>query len=509
MKKITALVLAVILMIGLLTGCGSGNSTTTASATEKTETEAPAKVVVESLYFDAVPRDLTKVEEAINAITVPAINVEVELYPLGFMDAATQVSLMITSGGGIDLVVCAGRSDFLSLVNNNMLMDLSSLLENYGSDIKKNAPNAIPGGYVGDKLYGIPSIEKYGRTYGLIIRKDVVDSVGWTKTENLTMDDMSEFLEKAHAANPDINLIQLSGGGNSVANFEMMTPVDYLGADAACGGMIGIGKGQGESIVNIFATEEYKAYVKKMREWYLAGYFNADAATQTESNQSFVTSGASAGYWLQTELDMVATQSAGNGVEMIALNTRPQTLVTGDINNQTWSIPYNCKNPEAAMKLLNMMWGSEDLINTIYYGVEGLDYRYMDDNSGRITYLEGETAQTCGYHQWFGLYGDTSQRLVWDSLPADFKAQLAAFNNNLTDENRSRYLGYAFNPDVVKTQYAAVNDVISTYRTSLECGVVDPDKILPEFLQKLEAAGISEIIAENQKELDNWIAANK
>lgn len=468
--------------------------------------EEPVHIVLESLYFDAVPRDLEAVEAAINEITIPEINVEVELYPFGFMDAASQVSLMISSGDQLDLIVNANRSDFLSQVNKNMLYELTDLLNEYGTGIQETAPNAIPGGYVGTELYGIPSVEKYGRTFGLLVSKEVVDAVGWEKTEDLTMDELGEFLALAHEAYPDKNLIQLSGGANNVADFEYFYPIDYLGADAACGGVIGIGADEEGGIVNVFASEEYAAYCRKMREWYLAGYINQDAATQTEANQSFITAGTALGYFATTELDMVGDQSINVGVELVALNTRGQKLVQGDIAGQTWSIPYTCENPEAAMKLLNMMWTNEDLINLIYFGIEGLDYQVLDDGSGRIGYLDGETAQTVGYRQFFGLYGNTAKRLVWESLDADYKEQLEAFNNNISDENRSKYFGYAFDPSTMKTQYAAVNDVISTYRTSLECGVVDPDEVLPQFIAALETAGINDIIEANQAALDAWLA---
>ena len=531
MRKFMAMLLAAVLCVALLAGCTDGSSdkskeasetvsqnagdsgnTADSQETEKEETttetaEAPAHVVVESLYFDAVPRDIAEVEKAINAITIPEINVEVELYPLAFSDASTQVGLMISSGSQLDLVVNF-RPDFLSLVNKNMVLEISDLLDQYGQGIKETAADAIPGGYVGDKLYGIPSVEKYGNTYGLLIDKEVVDTVGWTKFEDLSVEELGQFLAKAHEAYPDTALIHLTGGGNSVDNFNMLYDVDYLGSGSGTGGIMGIGEGEGDEIVNVFATEEYAEFCKTMHEWYEAGYFNKDAATSMEAGQNAVTAGTAKGYFIQTELDMVPAQSAANGLEMVALNTRSQTLVMNNITSGTWSIPYNCKNPEAAMKFLNMMWTNEDIINLIYYGVEGLDYRYMEDGSGRITYLEGETPQTVGYHQWFGIYGNTPLRLVWDSLPADYKDQLEEFKNNINESNQSKFMGYAFDPDPVKTEYAAVSDVISTYRTSLECGVTDPETTLPQFLKDLEAAGIDKIIEANQSALDAWKAAN-
>lgn len=519
MKKLLALVLAAVLALGTLAGCtkpaGNDNTqgadTSAAQETKADDTKeaqpsdgSMPKIVLECLYFDAVPRDLAEVEKALNAISEKEIGVTVELYPLGFMEASQQVGLMISSGSQLDLIVCAGRADFLSLVNKNMLLDLDELLEKVGQPVKEAAAEAIPGGYVGGKLYGIPSIEKFGSINGLCVEKAVVDAAGWTKFDNLTIEDLGEFLAKAKEVT-DKHLIHLSGGGNSVANFENLFVVDYLGCDAACGGLLGVGPEEGDQIVNIFATDEYRNYCKTMHEWFQAGYFNADAATNTDSGQAAVTAGTGASYFIKTELDMVPQQAAANGVEMVGLNTRPHIVVTGDIAQQTWSIPYTCTDPEAAMKVMNLMWTNEDFINTLYYGIEGLDYRVMED--GRFTFVEGESPQTCGFHQWFGLYGNVAARGVWDPAPADYKEQLAAFNADVNDSNKSKFYGYAFNPDVVKTQYAAVNDVISTYRTSLECGVVDDvDGVLDQFIKDLETAGINEIIAANQKALEEWKA---
>lgn len=507
-KRVLAMLLSGVMAMTLLAGCG-GSSTggqTQESAGGSESGSEPTKIVLETLYFDAEPTDLALVEAAINEITIPEINVEVELYPMAFMEATQKVSLMISGGQQLDLIVNAMRSDYLSLVNKNMLLPLDDLYEEYGADIKANAEMVIPGGYVGDELYGIPSIEKYGRTYGLLVKKEVTDTIGWTKFEDLSIDEMADFLAQAKEAFPGVNMIHITGGGNNIADFEFFNPIDYLGADPACGGIMGIGPDTDDTIVNVFATQEYADYCKKMREWFLAGYFNADCATSTDTSQSAITAGTGVGYFMSSELDMVAAQSGANACEMVALNTRGQYLVQGDINNQTWSIPVTCENPEAAMKLMNLMWGNVDLINLLYYGIEGLDYVYMDDNSGRITYPEGQTAQTVGYHQWFGLYGDTTQRLTWDTLDADYHEQLVTYNTSVNESNTSKYLGYSFNPDVLKKQYSAVQDVIMTYRTALECGAADPDEVLPQFLEALDAAGINEVIAKNQEGLNEWLA---
>lgn len=91
-------------------------------------------------------------------------------------------------------------------------------------------------------------------------------------------------------------------------------------------------------------------------------------------------------------------------------------------------------------------------------------------------------------------------------LTEDYYQELADFNNSIDDAHTSKVLGYCFNTDTVSTQYAALSDVVTQYATSLSLGVSDPDTTIPEFLSALDAAGINEVIAENQSQLDAWLA---
>ena len=60
----------------------------------------------------------------------------------------------------------------------------------------------------------------------------------------------------------------------------------------------------------------------------------------------------------------------------------------------------------------------------------------------------------------------------------------------------------------MKTELAACSNVVSEYNVSLTSGLVDPETVIPEFVEKLEAAGIDKIIAEKQSQLDAWAEDN-
>ncbi|MNP84439.1 hypothetical protein D3C76_1837450 [compost metagenome] len=54
-----------------------------------------------------------------------------------------------------------------------------------------------------------------------------------------------------------------------------------------------------------------------------------------------------------------------------------------------------------------------------------------------------------------------------------------------------------------------MGNVIAQYYLPLETGSVDPEEILPQFIAKLKTAGIDKVIAEKQKQLDEWVKSNK
>ena len=68
-------------------------------------------------------------------------------------------------------------------------------------------------------------------------------------------------------------------------------------------------------------------------------------------------------------------------------------------------------------------------------------------------------------------------------------------------------MGYCFViTDEISSAYSAVTAVIEQYAPVISAGAVDPETSLAEFNAALEAAGIDDIIAANQEQLDAWLA---
>ena len=50
-----------------------------------------------------------------------------------------------------------------------------------------------------------------------------------------------------------------------------------------------------------------------------------------------------------------------------------------------------------------------------------------------------------------------------------------------------------------------MSNVYDQYYKVLTYGDVNPDEFLPKFLEELETAGINDIIAEYQSQVDEWL----
>ena len=68
-------------------------------------------------------------------------------------------------------------------------------------------------------------------------------------------------------------------------------------------------------------------------------------------------------------------------------------------------------------------------------------------------------------------------------------------------------MGYVFDETEYQAEMSNIRATINTYGPSLSCGTVDPDEVIPEFLQELESAGINDVIAANQEQFNDWLAS--
>lgn len=519
-KRILSFIICFAMAVSMLTACSSNQTDNTKSDTaENTQAENgttaskptaepvgdPYEVVMTYPTLGFTPTDIQMVEDAVNAISVPEVNVKVKLYPISLFELASQANLMIANNEKLDLLLVFGplgpASDY---VNKGMLLPLDDLVNQYGAEITAAEGKAIAGGYIDNTLYSVPSEEKMGRQYGFAFRTDILEKYGYNfGADPVTYEQLDEMFAKIKAGEgKDFYMLAIQPSASG--SFGSLNLIDTLGASTASGVLMNGGL-DNTTVANLYETEEYKAHLSWMRKWYQAGYINPDVLTNTDATTVLIQGGKYLGGFSSTEADMKFNLSKDCATDMTMVNATLPAANTGMYQTTTWAIPITCENPEATMKFLNLTYKSQEIINLLKYGIEGTHYILTDDTN-IIKYPDGVDASTVGYIQPLGVFGDKFK--MYQMLPATsaYYDELKAFNASVTDVRSSKALGYTFNSVNVKTEKAAIDSVISQYAIALELGAVDPEETLPEFIDALKAAGIDKVIAENQKMLDQWLA---
>lgn len=161
-----------------------------------------------------------------------------------------------------------------------------------------------------------------------------------------------------------------------------------------------------------------------------------------------------------------------------------------------------CDNPDAAMKLLYLMYTDEQVMRYFAQGIE--DVHYVVDENGCSWFPEGESQTTLGWGtgaQWY--FPNQTLCIPFETTDPDYYKDMVESNETC---EKSVAIGFAFDNSSVYNEYTAVSNVVDEYLKALTYAQVDVDDMLPEFLSELDAAGIDTVIEERQKQLDEFLA---
>ena len=168
-----------------------------------------------------------------------------------------------------------------------------------------------------------------------------------------------------------------------------------------------------------------------------------------------------------------------------------------------YGININSKDTDAAWELMQILYTDKEVSTLLSDGIEGTHYVKNDD--GTISFPEGKTASDCGYGMaegyWIVPYSGDSYPL--DVNGPTFFEDLIQFNK---DTLKTKAFGFAFDTTNVVDQYTACSNIMDKYYKALLSGSVDIESTIEQANSELEAAGLADIIAEKQAQLDAYLA---
>ncbi|OKP95214.1 ABC transporter substrate-binding protein [Paenibacillus sp. P46E] len=507
-KGLGSLLLSMVVCGSLLSACGS-NSNTSAKNSGNDNAKV-AEIVFALPSFNRIPDDLSKVTNAINAITTKKIGVKVDFRLYGPADYAQKVNLALQSGEKMDIFTTLGQ--FSNYVSKSQVAPLEKLLPEYGKEMtaildKDFGPDILKTTTMDGHIYGIPVNKGMALPTNIIYNADMMADAGVSADTIHSVEDLPAVFAAVKKKSPDVvpfGPINVNPTDTGLVNLmKGASKVDYLTDTTGVGVVIG----DNGKVVNFYESDVFKNGVKMMRDWYNAGYLQKDTATTTVNAMEMVSSGRGfsflGGY---SGMEVGKTLSAQAGKKMETKRIAPFYFDTSAVNSVTWMVSSTSKETEASVKFLNLLYTDTELINTILYGVEGEDYLKVDEH--HVKFPEGKDANTVPYTAMLssGIVGSESLQYQFEGINwSDIELKL----KENKDTERSPYFGFIFDQSPVKTQMSAVNNVVSQFLPALVSGSVDPETIIPKFNSALKDAGAGAIIDSKQEQLDKWLAAQK
>lgn len=501
-KRLVASLLAATMVAGLFTGCSSRSGGSDDGQQASGDEEYPVIKVAYSVVFPSP--DEEAIEEELNKIMREKAHAEVDLVGIEFGNWATQLNLMLTGGGenSIDLFNSFWYTSVTNLVSNGQVMALDDLLESEGSEITDlfadGMEEYLKCGQVGGTQYGIPSIYSYctENLYYALETDAQTAAIDWSQVTDI--DSMSDAILQLKEANPDKYFIP-----GSTEPYWIPKSIDYLGDTNYLGVLTN--PTESTTVENYYESEYFLNWLEHVKEWKEAGVFSPDPLSNSNATLMNLLMGVTdgvTGYAWDTAVSLEATE-AQNNLQLEGTKVTDALSTTSDATTYMWHISAFCKEPEAAMRVLNVLYTDADAAQLVANGIEGLDYE-LDEN-GQMVYPEGASGMSdLGWAAASMAYWpNVTLCKTWYYEPEDVYTQMMEKNKTC---DKSLALGFTFDSTNVTDQMTACANVVAQYYTPLMYGEVDIDSTLPEFQQALKNAGIDDIIAEKQAQLDAWLA---
>ena len=464
--------------------------------------EEPYKMVMQVINYGFDDPDLGMVQDAVNEITIPEIGVEVEFLTTPIMEQATKLGLLVSGGQQIDLVVSGLLTTPSNMVSDGLLQPITEYVE--GSEaLSSLAEGIIDACKVNGEIYAYPGSNCSGSRVAFNYDYDLAQELGIEIPERIeTAEDWENILKQVQDSNTGIYGISL---GDGVAAEYEWYPFDSLGADQDLSYGVVMDSLNGDTVVNYFATDEYMEKCKMHRDWFEKGYCVPDSISNGYTTTDSMTQGLIFGYVsMANPGNSAAYKSKTTGKHIAEIPMTDIITRTSNVVNFCWGVSSSCERPDKVVDFLELMFTNTDLANLLNYGIEGVHYTAPEEGSKIIGYPEGVDAMNCGYGSFVGTYGNTLE--IYQRAPFTDEDIEGFKQYAYPDSPNSKFMGYTFDPSNVSTALTAVSAVIGQYAPALECGTVDPEEMIPQFIDALEAAGMNDVIAENQAQLDAWLA---
>lgn len=470
-RKQCSILMLIIVLILICCACG------------KTQPADNSPELVLTLPLSGSTDALPEINTALNDYLLSTVGFRVQIKP--FTNADTLL-MELTSGNQIDVAYCPSLDNMHALQKEGLLIPLDDYLRSSDSTVLSLFPlEFYNASNIGGFLYGLPTNREWVRTSGFEYNRDIANTYGLDFSKVHTLDDLTGIFSELSAKTDEIAPIAVLPG------FLYYDHVDTLGDSLGV-----LTQSSGTQVVNLYETGQFSEMTQAIRAWQLAGY-TFDDPGENEVPLYYLRSNQVLGCLTIGKPGFEVQEKTLSGLNIGYVSLSDGYYYSSDISLRPWYvIPTTAKDPTLSAKLMEVLYADPYVANLIMYGLEGVHYTLTQEQLvSRI-----ENSGYDGVIAW--VYCNSFIGHVPVGLDTNFWEEMQLENRNALN---APYFGFVFDSTPVSTQLYRCEQVREEYLNLLYSGVCDPEPLLDKMNAALKEAGIDEIIAEKQRQLDAYM----
>lgn len=499
--RIPCLVLAVLLLVG-------GGPCAAAAAQEP----ALDHVVLDWYLVESIQRDQDMVWAKLNEYFAEKIHATVNYHPIPASEYSTKVSTFVSSGQTLDVINASAALPYVDFSHKGAFVAIEDMLGAHCPETQAMIPQNFWDGMVVDgHVYGIPSYKDSCNIPGIIYNETLLSAIGvdMAAAEWVSLYDVLplfyEIQEKRAEAFPEDAELPVTREFADIYSYNQYELLNSIAVVNIPGIDAFEGKGSGETVFNLYVTDEYRKYCNTIKQLvddnimpFDAWNFDPSRIYTTEGKLPILSYGS--GYiYVNKDFSSTAFDAA-------LLRNRNTVATTNYLHEAVNCVSVTSKNPERALMMLELVNTDNFVATTIRFGLEGEHYTVQEDGRLDFTGMRNGDPANRGYYTWYGAaIGSFMRASIPNTYPADFTAMMMEANEQaISDTN----MGFIFDSTPVQNEIAACTSVVGEYAVNFKFGFIENvDEVLDEFVAKLEASGAQKIVDEAQAQLTAWRAA--
>ena len=467
MKKLLAAALCGSMAASLaLTGCSTAGTSGNASGGSKAD--------VTLLWYTEgdQPDDLQLVLDKLNPILKEKIGATVDIRFVSNADYDEKMTSVINSGEAFDICfTCDWANSYAINARKGAYLDLTPYLDGDNKALKEAIDSRFWEGVTIDgKIYGVPANKELPYAPVWAFTKELVDKYSLDIDSVTDLASLEPLLKTIKENEPEIIPLPLRASDipGIIDQYDIPAARElpaYVRYDD-----------ETRTVVNPFEQEDVLKNLHTIHDYFVKGYINQDAATNKQKLKNRL---IYCGWYCPGAEEIWGNQA---GYEVVCRPRYENYYSTTSCIGSLQAVSANSKHPAEAVKFLELLNTDPEIKNLVTYGIEGTHYEKTSDTS--IKLLEASSRYTTDYYT----LGNELIMYTVDPQAHDLWDQYRAFNDA---SKPSVLVGFSFNNENVKTEYASVMNITAQYLPQLFTGsAADVDQTVAEMNKKLYDAGL-------------------